>query len=87
MRTFIASGLTAALALSLAAPAAALADVRAEAKTEAAAATDQGGASANTSAAVQERKVCKVLEMTGQRTKNKRVCMTSAEWRKVEDDQ
>jgi hypothetical protein len=87
MRTFIASGLAAALAFSLAAPATAMADVTAGTKTEAAAATDQSGTSAGSTAAVQERKICRNLEMTGARTRTKRVCLTSAQWRKVADEQ
>ncbi len=78
MRTFIASGAAAALALLLATPALARTDSKAEAGTE------QSGSGAATAAA-DERKVCKVLEMTGARTKNKRVCLTREEWRKIDD--
>jgi uncharacterized membrane protein len=77
MRTFIASGAAAALALLLATPALARTDSKAEAGTE------QSGSGAATAA--DERKVCKVLEMTGARTKNKRVCLTREEWRKIDD--
>lgn len=81
MRTFIASGLAAALVLSLATPALA----RTDAKTETATA-EQGASGSTATAAPQGRKICRVIEMTGARTRNKRVCLTRAEWQKVERD-
>ncbi|MFC7498840.1 hypothetical protein ACFQRC_06365 [Enterovirga sp. GCM10030262] len=35
-------------------------------------------------AAKEEKKVCKTIETTGSRTGGKKVCMTRAEWKKVD---
>jgi hypothetical protein len=79
MRTFIASGLAAALSLTLATAAVAAPEAKAEG-----ASAEQSASGSTTLASSQERKVCKVIEMTGARTKNKRVCLTRAEWQKID---
>jgi Ni/Co efflux regulator RcnB len=66
--------LSAALA---AAPAAA-------ARTAAANQAGQEATSQASGAAAKERKVCKRLENSGTRLRADRVCLTSAEWRKLE---
>ena len=76
MRFITVAGLAAALALT-ATPAFAAAKTSAK---------DQAGAQeAGGSVESGERKICKRLEQTGTRMKNERVCLTKADWRKVED--
>jgi predicted transglutaminase-like cysteine proteinase len=75
MRLITVTGLAAALALS-ATPAFA---AKTSAKDQTVA--QESGASAEAG----EKKICKRLENSGTRMKNDRVCLTKAEWRKVED--
>jgi hypothetical protein len=73
MRWITFTGLAAALVLS-AAPAAA-------AKTSA---KDQTLVQ-ESAAAAGDRKICRRLQNTGTRLRNDRVCLTKAEWKKIED--
>jgi hypothetical protein len=73
MRSITFTGLAAALALSTA-PAAA-------AKTSA---KDQTLVQ-ESAAAAGDRKICRRLQNTGTRLRNDRVCLTKAEWKKIED--
>ncbi len=73
-------GLAAALAMSTATAATAAEAAKAGAKEQVSA--EAGGTS--TVAAPQERKICKTVETTGTRMKSNRVCLTKAEWQKVE---
>ena len=76
MRLITVTGLVAALALS-ATPAFA---AKTNAKDQTVA--QELGSSADTA----ERKICKRLENSGTRMKNDRICLTKAEWRKVDDE-
>lgn len=74
MRSITFTGLAAALALSTA-PAAA-------AKTSA---KDQTLVQESAAAAAGDRKICRRLQNTGTRLRSDRVCLTKAEWKKIED--
>ena len=74
MRKITVASLAAALVLSATPALAAKTNAKDQAATE-----ESGGATGS------ERKVCKRLENSGTRMKNDRVCLTRAEWRKVED--
>ena len=77
MRFITVTGLAAAIALT-ATPAFA---AKTSAKDQAIA--QEAGSSTESS----ERKICKRLENTGTRMKHDRVCLTKADWRKLEDQQ
>ena len=75
MRFITVAGLAAALAVT-ATPAFA---AKTSAKDQAV--VQEAGGSAESG----ERKICKRMENTGTRMKNDRVCLTKADWRKLED--